>query len=176
MTKLYIPIIVVLAILLTIVSIKSCVSVREIVTIQHDTTTRVVFTPMQQASLPAKIQYIPKFFNGSEHIIYDTIYRDGKPLQITPESYCEESLSFLASSDTLITKKGDTLTAKFHYPQRVFDFDLHFKPDSIQVITNTITKTMNEAKFKLCVGIGAVATSEGNIRAGGFIGLGYTIF
>jgi hypothetical protein len=120
------------------------------------------------------IVYKPVFFNGNE--VHDTIYRDGLPIAITPEEYCSENLNFTAQSSRQIFKSGDSLTAKFTYPQMIFDFDYHAKPDTntVKTITNTITK--EPSRFGVYVGGGASIGMDGIVKPGINVSIGYLIY
>ncbi len=119
-----------------------------------------------------RIVYKPVFFNGNE--IHDTIYRDGKPVAISPEEYCSKNLNFTAQSSRQIFKSGDSLTAKFSYPIMVFDFDFHPKTDTNIVVTKTIVEKQNP--FGLFFGVGAVMGLDGTIRGGIHAGIGIRIY
>lgn len=144
---------------------------------QHSDTVYVPSPPIVQQlhDTVKSIQYVPKFFNGNEVILHDTIIRDGEKIAITPEKYCSENLVFQVTSNPQIFKTGDTLTAKFQYPQMIFDFDFHSKADTIQTITNTITKLITESKFNISVGGGVYTTLNGEVRFGFGIQAGYRI-
>lgn len=170
MTNIYIPIIVVLLILLIVVSIKSCGGVSEVVKVVHDTTNIVIHTPPQIIQSPAKLTYL-------KSVTHDTltVYRDGKPIQITPEEYCKDNLSFEAKSDTTVTNSGDTLSAKFRYPEQLFSFTFRAKSDTLKQITTTITKLIKESPFGVFVGGGIYVSPDGNIRFGAGINVGIRI-
>ncbi len=164
-----------LIVILLITRYTDCGHVQKTVTTDTVTITQVQYLPSETIHDTTKrIQYIPKFFNGNEVLLHDTVYRDGKPLEISPLDYCKQNLSFTVSSDTTIFNSGDSLTAKFTYPLLSFDFDFHPKPK--EVITKTITNTIEEPRFGFYIGGGIVATTKGQTSGGAFIGFGYRIF
>lgn len=175
MTRFYQITIAVLAICLVISKLSSCQEPPK-ETIVTDTVTIIRFTPPEEIHdtvSKKSIVFTPVFFNGNE--VHDTIYRDGKPIAITPETYCAANLKFSAESHQKF-KSGDSLDAKFNYPSMSFDCMFYAKPDTTVKISNNTTVTKEASRFGLYVGAGASIGADGIIRPSIHAGIGIRIY
>lgn len=112
--------------------------------------------------------------NGN--VVHDTLYRDGVRIATNPETYCKETLQFAAESSRQIFNSGDSLTAKFTYPQMIFTFDFHPKADTLKTITRTILEIEKESPFGVHLGLGMVMGIDGTVRPGVFAGVGIKVY
>lgn len=141
---------------------------------ERDTTTTTEINTVDTAYIPVhtppqlihdtltkdKVRFTPVFFTDTVVIGNDTTIVTKQP--------------FTAESNTTVFTSGDTLRAKFAYPEFIFSFDYHPKADSVRLITKTNTITIQPSKltYGIQAGVGVMQSFSGTTNAGGYVGFG----
>lgn len=176
MTRFYQITIGVLLICLVLSRLGTCQSEPKVTATEHIEYIGVPYNVQSKTDTVTKdrIVYKPMIINGN--VVHDTLYRDGVRIATNPETYCKETLQFAAESSRQIFNSGDSLTAKFTYPQMIFTFDFHPKADTLKTITRTILETEKESPFGVHLGLGMVMGIDGTVRPGVFAGVGIKVY